>query len=163
MRDSGSWEYGQEIAATYDTHTDTAITAAKATKLVDVDSQAEYNQAYQQMVKYALEAHGLKDEASKAYKDMSAEAKAVVDALGTNLSQDEAWMDFELKRRGLSAFEEGGTYASTEAATYYSKKDADGKSALERWAEDNDIDPDEAIDLFLKINPQFMNTDAEIQ
>jgi hypothetical protein len=153
MRDSGSWEYGQEIAATYDTHSDTAITAAKATKLVDVDSQDEYNKAYQQMVEYTLEAHGLKEEASKAYEDMSAEAKAIVDALDTNLSKDESWMDFELKRRGLDMFKNGGTYENSAAATYYSEKDNSGKTALERWAADNDIDPDDAIDLFVKINP----------
>ena len=163
MRDSGTWDYGQEIAATYDTHTDTAVTAAKATKLVDVDSQAEYNKAYQQMVEYALEAHGLKEEASKAYKDMSAQAKAVVDSLNTNLSKDENWMDFELKRRGLSSFEKGGVYEKSAAASYYSEKDSDGKTALEKWAEENDIDPDDAIDLFLKINPQFIDNETEIQ
>ena len=163
MRDSGTWDYGQEIAATYDTHTDTAVTAAKATQLVDVDSQAEYNKAYQQMVEYALEAHGLKEEASKAYEDMSAQAKAVVDSLNTDLSKDENWTDFELKRRGLSSFEKGGTYENSAAASYYSEKDSSGKTALEKWAEENDIDPDDAIDLFLKINPQFINNETEIQ
>ena len=160
MRDSGSWDQGKELAAAYDTHTDTAITGAKAVELTGVTTQAGYNEAYDNMVKYTLEAHGLAEEVGKAYEDMSAEARGIIDALDSNLRQDEDWSNFELKRRGLNSIKT--KYGDSAAADYITEGENGEKSALQKWAEESGVSEDDAIDMFLKINPQYYNSEAEI-
>ncbi len=159
MRDSGSWEMGQELAAAYDTHTDTAITGAKATHLTGVETQAGYNEAYKEMVNYALQTRKLLDSSGQVIKGREAEAEAIIAQLETNLSKDEEWADYELKRRGLNAI---ATKYNKSAAADFIKEDVSGSNALYDWAEANNIDKDDAIDMFLKINPQYYENENQL-
>jgi hypothetical protein len=34
---------------------------------------------------------------------------------------------------------------------------------LKKWAEDNDLEPDEALDLYFKIQPQYFSDDEALQ
>ena len=154
MRDSGSWEMGQDLVAAYDTHVDTSVTGAQAMYLSDVDSQAEYNEAYEKMKTYALEARGLLDAQGKVIKGREAEAEAIIKALDTSLRENEEWADYELRRRGLESIEQD--YSDSAAAKYLQ---SDG---IKKWAEDHGVSEDEAIDLFLRINPQYYGSTDEI-
>ena len=154
MRDSGAWELGQEAASAYATHLETSNTAAKATYLTDkTTSSVDYNKAYEEMVNYILKKNNITDRNSE-------QAKQLIESLEADLAKDEKWSDFELRRRGINTLQE--KYGDSAAAAYMSQKDSSGKTALQKWAEDNGIDEDEAIDLFLKINPQYYDSTQEI-
>lgn len=160
MEDSGEWEKGQEAITAYDTDTGTQIEAAKQgtgkvgnIAMVDVTNQADYNQAYDQMVDAVLEAKNITDKNSE-------EAKNVIEQINKNLSEDELYKNFEAKRQSLDTF--GELYKNTAAADYIAGYE-DEKSQLDKWAEDNDLTTDEALDLFLKINPQYLKDDGQIE
>lgn len=152
MRDSGSWDMGKELADAYDTHIETSITAGKATHLTGVTNQDEYVVAFEKLVDYTLKQRNITDRNSE-------EAKKIIDELKTNLSKDENYADFELRRRGIETIKT--QYGNRAAAKFIDTNE--GESALSKWAKENGYNPDEAYDLFFKINPQYYNSSDELQ
>jgi hypothetical protein len=59
MKDSGSWDVGQDAAGAYETHADTTIAAAKAEFLPEADTQEEYDAAYDKMIRKIFADNGL--------------------------------------------------------------------------------------------------------
>ena len=144
MRESGTFEEGQELAESYNTHADTVITGQKSIHLTsETDTQEEYDQAYEKIKEEVL--------ASRGVTANSLEGKALIDMLNQNLSKDEAFQDYELRRRALSEFTDG-QYKDRDAGKFVQG------DQFEKWYKNQGLSKEEALDVFLKINPQYLNT-----
>ena len=164
MDESGAWDLLENTVGAYDSSVQTNIEAAKTSELSDVDSQADYNRLYQQFVNQALRNAGIDPTAEGALD--TPEAKEIIAAVEEYMAKDDEFKNYEMNRVALEQLGKSGSGAAKE---YAIDRDQNGYTALDKWAaengyaDENGFATDEAIDLFFKINPQYMGDFGEIE
>lgn len=144
MDESGTWQKAEETAGLYDSHIDTVINAQKLTTL-NATNQQDYTQQYEQIKANLLQENGVTDPNSEKGKEL-------IQALNKNLLNDKIWKNFELQRQGLDEI----TSQSQVAQTYLNEN-------LQDWADEYaEGNYNEALELFLKISPQYYDSTDEI-
>ena len=158
MEDEGEWDSLETVISTADTATDNIIEASKSgiesstMSMGDVKSYTDYEKARQEMVDLVLEKKGLNIDEDSMTEAQKEEKEALIKAIENNLLSDENVKNYEIQFKAIEGLKDSVAEGS-KAISFME----DG--GLKKWAEDNDLTMDEALDLYLKINPQYLPDD----
>lgn len=148
---SGALEVDQDaVDAAKQATTDwgnTSVTSAQTMYMHNVSSQSDYNEKYEQAVKY-LETEAKK---IKGKADRQKWLDERIAELNKQLAESDTYGQFEVNRQGL---EETLNSSNSEVKEWVES----GK--LKEWAKNNSYTEEEALSLFLKISPQLITDEG---
>ena len=167
MDEEGEWEAAEGVISTADTSTDNIIEASKShiddSKAITMDqvkTQTDYESAREAMALEVLRQQGLNvsslNDIDKLTVENKKKAEDLLQQIEANLLNDEAYKNFEVRHQAREQLIEVAGEGSV-AETFME----DG--GLEKWAQENDLEPEEALDLYFKIQPQYFSDDEALQ